>query len=67
MVNVSKEISAALLDNSGDFFKVIYFIRAYEAADFNEINRLEIVDKIDVSNVYDAYKESLKWYRDLFF
>ena len=67
MVNVSKEISAALLDNSGDFFKVIYFIRAYEAADFNEINRLEIVDKIDVSNVYDAYKDSLKWYRDLFF
>ena len=36
-------------------------------ADFNEINRLEIVDKTDVSKVYDAYKESLKWYRDLFF
>ena len=67
MVNVSKEISAALLDNTGDFFPVINFIRAYESADFNEINRLEIVDKLDVSRVYDAYKDSLKWYRDLFF
>ncbi len=67
MVNVSKDISQALLEQKGDFYKVLYFIKMYEGADFNEINRLEIVDKTDVSKVYDAYKESLKWYRDLFF
>ena len=67
MVNVSKDISQALLEQKGDFYKVLYFIKMYEGADFNEINRLEIVDKTDVSKVYDAYKESLKWYRELFF
>ncbi len=67
MVNVSKDISQALLEQKGDFYKVLYFIKMYEGADFNEINRLEIVDKTDVSKVYDAYKESLKWDRDLFF
>jgi len=67
MVSVSKEISNALLDNKGDLYKVLYFVKMYEAGDFNELNRLEIVDGIDVSGVYDAYKDSLKWYRDLFY
>ncbi len=66
-VNVSKEISQALLENKGEFYQIINFIKLYEAGDFNELNRLEIVDRIDVSDVYDAYKESLKWYRDLFY
>ncbi|MCR4647831.1 MAG: HDOD domain-containing protein [Lachnospiraceae bacterium] len=66
-VNVSKEISQALLESKGDFYQIINFIRLYEGGDFNELNRLEIVDRIDVSDVYDAYKESLKWYRDLFY
>ena len=67
MVNVSKEISEALLESKGEFYQVYNFVKAYEAGDFNELNRLEIVDKIDMTGVYDAYKESLKWYRDLFY
>ncbi|MCR5846724.1 MAG: HDOD domain-containing protein [Lachnospiraceae bacterium] len=66
LVSVSKEISDALLEQKGDFYKVLYFVKMYEAGDFNELNRLEIVDKTDMSGIYDAYKESLKWYRDLF-
>lgn len=67
MVKVSKEISEALLDDSGAYYNVLRFVKLYEAADFNELNRMEIIEKIDMSNVYDAYRDSLKWYRDLFF
>ena len=67
MVNVSKEISDALLNEKGDFYKVFYFVKMYEAGDFNELNRLEVIDRYDVDVVYTAYKESLKWYRDLFY
>ena len=67
MVNVSKEISDALLNEKGDFYKVYYFVKMYEAGDFNELNRLEVIDRYDVDVVYTAYRESLKWYRDLFY
>ena len=66
LVSVSKDISDALLNQSGDFYKVLYLVKCYEAGDFNELDRLEIVDKTDLSGFYEAYKESLKWYRDLF-
>lgn len=66
MVNVSKEISDALLNEKGDFYKVLYLVKQYEAANFNEIDRLEVVEKVDRDSVYNAYREALKWYRDLF-
>lgn len=66
LVNVSKEISNALLIERGSLYDVLYFIKQYEAANFSEINRIEIVDHIDMSNVYTAYKESLEWLNVLF-
>ena len=67
MVNVSKEISDALLKQQGEFYRVLYLVKEYEAANFNEIDRLEVVEKVNSDKIYDAYKESLKWYRDLFY
>ena len=66
MVNVEKPIYDALLNNSGDFYKVLNFIQVYDNADFSEINRLEIVDNIDTSKAYDAYKDALVWFEMVF-
>ncbi len=66
LVNVSKPISDALLENTGDYYRVLNFIRSYEAADFAELNRLEIVEDIDTSKVYEAYKDALIWFENLF-
>lgn len=66
MVNVSKEISDALLENKGELYDVLYFIKQYEAANFTEINRLEIVNHINMTQVYDSYKEALEWFKQLF-
>jgi EAL and modified HD-GYP domain-containing signal transduction protein len=65
MVQVSKNVRDALLDNKGDFAKVLEFIRCYEDADWTEVSRLLVLDNINMDNVYAAYLGALRWYRDL--
>ncbi len=66
MVNVSKEITEALVDKKGDMAKVLDFIENYEFASWQELSRLMILYNIKEGPVYDAYTEALSWYRDLF-
>ncbi len=66
MVNVSKEITEALVDKKGDMAKVLDFVENYELASWQELSRLMIVYNIKEAPVYDAYTEALSWYRDLF-
>lgn len=65
MVQVSKNVKEALLENKGDFAKVLNFIKRYEVADWTEISRILVLENIDMDKVYEAYLNSLKWYRDL--
>ena len=65
MVQVSKNVREALLDNKGDFARVLEFIRRYEDADWTEVSRLLVLDGMDMDNVYAAYLGALRWYRDL--
>lgn len=66
MVKVSKEISDALVSHKGSFAPILDFITQYEAANWQEVSRLMILKEIDMNQVYDAYIQSLQWYRDLF-
>ena len=66
MVQVSKNIRDALIDNKGDFAPLLNFIRKYEDADWTEVSRLMVIDDIKMDEVYEAYLNALKWYRDLF-
>ena len=66
MVQVSKNIRDALIDNKGDFAPLLNFIRRYEDADWTEVSRLMVINDINMDEVYEAYLNALKWYRDLF-
>ena len=66
MVNVSKEITDALVDKKGEMAKVLDFMENYEIASWSELSRLMIVYNIKEAPVYEAYTEALAWYRDLF-
>lgn len=66
MVKVSKDIRSALVDKEGKFAPVLDFVTKYEAADWQEISRQMLLQNIDMNRVYEAYTDSLKWYRDLF-
>ncbi|MBQ7424942.1 MAG: HDOD domain-containing protein, partial [Lachnospiraceae bacterium] len=65
MVQVSKNIKEALLENKGEFAKVLQFIKRYEDADWTEVSRILVLEGIDMDEVYSAYLGALRWYRDL--
>ncbi|MBR1861568.1 MAG: HDOD domain-containing protein [Lachnospiraceae bacterium] len=63
MIQISKEIKAALISHDGKLAPVLDFILAYESADWSEVSRILLLGKIDAEKVYEAYIESLGWYR----
>ncbi len=65
IVQVSKTVREALLENKGEFAEVMGFIRCYEDADWTEISRILVLKDMDMNNVYNAYLGALRWYRDL--
>ena len=65
MVLVSDTIKEALLHKTGKFYPVLSFIKHYENADWQEISRELLLMEIDMNVIYDAYLNSMRWYRDL--
>ncbi|MBR5970519.1 MAG: HDOD domain-containing protein [Lachnospiraceae bacterium] len=66
MVKVSKPIQDALLRDEGPLAPVLNFVKEYENASWQEVSRLMVLSNIDMDPVYEAYTDSLKWYRELF-
>ena len=66
-VNVSKDISDALINHKGDLAVVYDFMLAYENADWQEVGRWLILKDIDVDTIYKAYTETVIWYKNMFF
>ena len=64
-VQVSGPIRDALLERKGPFAKVLDFVTEYESAEWQEVSRLMVVHDISMQQVYDAYVDSLTWYRDM--
>ena len=64
MIQVSKPIREALVNKSGKLAPVYDFILHYESADWSEISRLMVIDNYDMNEIYEAYKESLSWYKN---
>ena len=65
MVQVSKKIKEALLNDEGEYAPVYDFLRSYEDADWEEVSRILVLKDIDIDKVYSAYLGALRWYRDL--
>ena len=66
-VNVSKDISEALIHHKGELADVYDFMLAYENADWQEACRWLVVKNISIDTVYEAYTESVCWYREMFY
>lgn len=66
MLNVSKNISDALIFHKGELAQLYDFIIQYENAGWSEIDRLVVVNALDTDAIYEAYIDSLKWYKNLF-
>ena len=65
LVKVSKNISDALINKSGVFGPLYEFIVNYEKASWQEVSRQMILLDISMNDLYDAYLQTLVWYRKL--
>ncbi|WP_026510044.1 MULTISPECIES: EAL and HDOD domain-containing protein [unclassified Butyrivibrio] len=65
LVHVSKKIEDALIGHKGDLWPILQFMFEYENASWQEVSRLMIMENIDMNEVYKAYTDALRWYRDL--
>ncbi len=63
MIQVSKDIKNALISKEGKLAPVLEFILAYENANWSEVSRILLLGNIDANKIYDAYIDSLSWYR----
>lgn len=66
MVYLPKEVEAALVDNKGELADVLNFSKSYEEANWAEVSRLLILQKLDMDKVTSAYEDALQWYGGLF-
>lgn len=66
MIYLPKDVETALVENKGDLFDVLQFVKEYEQANWQEVSRLMILKKLDMNDVYEAYVASLEWYSKLF-
>ena len=64
-ISISKDISDALVEHTGELYEVLNFIKEYENASWQEVSRLMILGNIDMNDVYNVYLGSLSWYREL--
>lgn len=65
MVHVSKQVRDVLVEGKGELARPYEFIRRYEIADWQEVSRQMILEDIDMVTLYDAYIQTLIWYRKL--
>ena len=65
-VHVSKDVYEALVDKTGKLSTVYEFIEQYEIANWSEISRQMLLNKIDMKDVYNAYIDALVWYRKIY-
>jgi len=64
-VAIEESVKAALVDKSGDLYKVLKFIRAYEHAHWDSIAIQMVKYDLELEDVTKAFIDALVWYKAL--
>ena len=64
-VALDEDVRFALVDKSGDFYKVLSFIHAYEHANWDDIAIQMVNNDLDLEEVTTAFVDALIWYKTL--
>jgi len=65
LVFVPPQIHSALVNQTGEYYSVIFFVQQYEMGHWKEISRVALVRNISIDQIHFAYKEALLWYSEL--
>ena len=64
-VALDENVRAALVDKSGELYKVLEFIHAYEHANWDEIAMFMVRYELQLDEVTTAFVDALVWYKAL--
>jgi len=64
-VALDEGVRKALVERTGDFYKVLEFINAYEHANWDEIAIHMVNYDLDLDKVTTAFIDALVWYKAL--
>jgi EAL and modified HD-GYP domain-containing signal transduction protein len=64
-IAVDEQVKEALVEKSGNLYKVMQFIHAYEHANWDEIAILMVNHNLELSEVTNAFVDALVWYKSL--
>jgi EAL and modified HD-GYP domain-containing signal transduction protein len=64
-VALDEQVRAALVDKSGDFYKVLDFIYAYEHANWDAVAIKMVQNNLDLEEITTAFIDALVWYKTL--
>jgi EAL and modified HD-GYP domain-containing signal transduction protein len=64
-VAVDEHVRKALVEKSGEFYKVMQFIDAYEHADWDKLAILMVNHNLNLDSVTNAFVDALVWYKAL--
>ncbi|MCL1843377.1 MAG: HDOD domain-containing protein [Defluviitaleaceae bacterium] len=65
MVFVPPQIYSALVNQTGEYYSVLFFVQQYEMGHWKEISRVALVRNISIDHIHYAYKEAMLWYSEL--
>ncbi|MCL2226162.1 MAG: HDOD domain-containing protein [Oscillospiraceae bacterium] len=64
-ISLDEHVREALVENKGDFYKVMEFIYAYERANWDDVAIKMVQNNLDLDEVTTAFIDSLVWYKAL--
>jgi EAL and modified HD-GYP domain-containing signal transduction protein len=64
-VALDEGVRAALVDKSGDLFKILDFIYAYEHANWDSVAIKMVHYDLDLEDIVSAFVDALVWYKSL--
>ena len=64
-VALDDSVRAALVDKSGDLYKILQFIHSYEHANWDEIAMQMVTHNLELEEVTTAFVDALVWYKAL--
>ena len=64
-VAFEERVRQALVNKTGDFYKVLEFIYAYEHASWDDVAIIMVQNELDIEAVTTAFIDALAWYKAL--
>ena len=65
MVIIAPRIKDALINETGDIYEVLDFVKIYEMGDWHGVSRIALLRNFKIDQIHTAYVSAVTWYSEL--